>query len=61
MSWDEWGTRRKIPQSKEENQQQITYELLGKLISIHFLEELVKVIPWFCTAHLLLRITRWPP
>ena len=21
----------------------------------------VKVIPWFCTAHLLLRITRWPP
>ena len=20
-----------------------------------------KVIPWFCTAHLLLRITRWPP
>ena len=22
---------------------------------------LFKVIPWFCTAHLLLRITRWPP
>ena len=21
----------------------------------------LKVIPWFCTAHLLLRITRWPP
>ena len=21
---------------------------------------LIKVIPWFCTAHLLLRITRWP-
>ena len=21
----------------------------------------IKVIPWFCTAHLLLRITRWPP
>ena len=20
-----------------------------------------KVIPWFCTVHLLLRITRWPP
>ena len=20
-----------------------------------------KVIPWFCTAHLLMRITRWPP
>ena len=20
-----------------------------------------KVIPWFCTAHRLLRITRWPP
>ena len=22
---------------------------------------LIKVIRWFCTAHLLLRITRWPP
>ena len=22
---------------------------------------MLKVIPWFCTAHLLLRITRWPP
>ena len=21
----------------------------------------LKVIPWFCIAHLLLRITRWPP
>ena len=21
--------------------------------------QLLKVIPWFCTAHLLLRITRW--
>ena len=21
----------------------------------------LKVIPWFCTAHLLRRITRWPP
>ena len=30
----------------------------------HFLVcllRLVKVIPWFCNAHLLLRITRWPP
>ena len=32
-----------------------------------FITELVltffvfKVIPWFCIAHLLLRITRWPP
>ena len=24
-------------------------------------ESSIKVIPWFCTAHLLLRITRWPP
>ena len=23
--------------------------------------ERVKVIPWFCIAHLLLRITRWRP
>ena len=23
--------------------------------------KLLKVIPWFCTAYLLLRITRWPP
>ena len=23
--------------------------------------KLLKVIPWFCTAHLLLHITRWPP
>ena len=21
----------------------------------------LKVIPWFCTTHLLLHITRWPP
>ena len=24
-------------------------------------ENAIKVIPWFYTAHLLLRITRWPP
>ena len=23
--------------------------------------KMLEVIPWFCTAHLLLRITRWPP
>ena len=26
-----------------------------------FVAATFKVIPWFCTAHLLLRITRWPP
>ena len=35
MRWDEWGTRRKISQSKEENQQQTTYEHLGKLMLGH--------------------------
>ena len=31
---------------------------LVKLFSGHSLA--IKVIPWFRTAHLLLRITRWP-
>ena len=29
--------------------------------SLKYSETSIKVIPWFCTAHLLLRITRWPP
>ena len=30
--------------------------------NVFILAELhIKVIPWFCTAHLLLRITRWSP
>ena len=37
----------------------------GQLSQIHgspeSMPESLKVIPWFCTAHLLLRITRWPP
>jgi len=33
------------------------YETFFDLIGLH----LLKVIPWFCTAHLSLRITRWPP
>ena len=35
------------------------FPLIGQ--SKQYQANIVKVIPWFWTAHLLLRITRWPP